>query len=60
MSKDLIYLLILTLITALAWLGFDIYHARTKTTLTAETVELIKPISPELDTDLIQQLKGLD
>lgn len=60
MSKDFIFLLIITSITVMTWLVFDIYHTRVQTTLAPRTEKLIEPISPIIDLTLIQELKGLD
>ncbi len=42
---------ILTFITILAWVIFDIFHARIKVEIPQKTQEVIEPISPDFNTD---------
>jgi hypothetical protein len=56
-GKDILFLSILTFITVIAWIAFDIYHAATTSTTEPPLLHLIEPITPTLDTDLISELK---
>ena len=57
-SKDIFILSLLTFITVVAWVVFDIYHASTMETIKPLTKELLEPLPPSLDIDLIGELKG--
>lgn len=52
MSKDILTILIVTFITVIGWVGFDLFHAATDTTIPAEYAN-IKPISDEINTDVL-------
>ena len=56
-NKDLLILSILTFITVVAWIIFDIYHAATTSTITPLQKELIRPIKPGFDQEIILKLK---
>lgn len=57
-SKEILFLSIFTFLTVLAWIAFDIYHAATTPTVTPIQQELIKPLNPKFDTEVILRLKG--
>ncbi|MCG2685935.1 hypothetical protein L6258_01025 [Candidatus Parcubacteria bacterium] len=57
MSKDLIVILIISLFTLLAWVGFDIYQSRTQPTLAPVLQQQLQPLDPHLDFETVQQLK---
>lgn len=57
-NKDLLILSILTFITVLAWIAFDVYHAATTSTITPLQKELIEPLSPSFDQEVILKIKG--
>lgn len=56
-SKDLLILSILTFITVIAWIVFDVYHAITTSTITPTQKELIKPLKGSFDQEIILKLK---
>ena len=56
-SKDLLILSILTFITVLAWIIFDVYHAATTSTVTPLQKELTKPLKPTFDQEIILKLR---
>lgn len=47
----------LTLVTALAWIAFDVYHASVDTTISAQTEELLSPITPKFDKATLTSIK---
>lgn len=49
-SKQWLVLTILTFITILSWVVFDILHTQAEVTIPSELNELIEPLSPEFDT----------
>jgi hypothetical protein len=56
MSKDLITLLIITLLTIIAWVGFEIYHRRTVIYISSQVLEVSEPINTELDVEFIEKM----
>ncbi len=56
-SKQILFLSIFTFLTVLAWIGFDVYHAITTSTISPIQQELIKPLDPKFDTATISKLK---
>jgi len=56
-NKDLLILSILTFITVIAWVVFDVYHAATTSTITLVQKELIEPLTPNFNQELILRLK---
>lgn len=56
-GKDILFLSILTFITVVTWIVFDIYHAAKTSTIEPPLLHLIEPLPPTLDTDLISELK---
>ncbi len=56
-DKDVLFLSIATLITALAWVVFDAYHAYTTSTISKELDEIALPITPIIDTNTVQEVK---
>jgi hypothetical protein len=58
-GKDIFILSLVTFITVVAWLAFDIHHASTMSTIKPPAEKLLKPLSPNIDTDLIRELKQL-
>lgn len=55
-GKELLILAILTLVTVVAWIGFDIYHSATTSTITPVQKELMKPLTPTFDHDTIVKI----
>lgn len=47
--KQWLIVTILTFITILAWVAFDIIHTRSEVTIPTELQDLTEPISPEFD-----------
>lgn len=56
-GKDLLILSILTFITVVAWIIFDVYHASTTSTITPLQKELIEPLKPTFDQETILKLR---
>lgn len=56
-NKQTLLLSIFTFLTVLAWIAFDVYHAVTTSTITPVQQELIKPLTPRFDTQVILELK---
>lgn len=47
---------IITLVTIIGWVVFDVIHARAKTEIPPETQKLIEPINPTFDQEAIKSL----
>ena len=58
LGKDTLVLTIITLITVLTWVGFEIWLTATKTTITKVTREQMAPINPQINTQVIELLKN--
>jgi len=57
MSKQIIQILIFTLITVIAWLGFELFHQARKTTLPEIVQEQIEPLDPTLPLEILEDLE---
>ncbi len=56
-NRDLVVLSVLTLITVLTWIAFDVYMALTKTTLPEVLEEQMKSLEPKINKTKIEKLK---
>lgn len=57
MSKNLVTVLFLTLITLLLWIGYQIFKVSSESTIPQPTEKQIKPIDPNLDKSVFEILK---
>ncbi|MEK7565499.1 MAG: hypothetical protein AAB506_00440 [Patescibacteria group bacterium] len=57
-SKNIITLAIITLVTALGWVLFDAYHAYVATTVTSALEKISLPLTPQIETKVIEKLKS--
>lgn len=51
--REFLIIAIATLITIIAWVGFDVYFKRQKATIPPNIQELINPVNPKFDTSNI-------
>lgn len=58
LNKDALIIAILTLITALAWVGFDVYRSLTKTKTPKVLKEQTAPLNPKLSLATLEKLGG--
>ncbi len=56
-KKDLLIILIPTLIFVIAWIGFSIYDSAVTSTISSQEVSQITPIDPTFNTAVISELK---
>lgn len=56
-GQNLVGLMIFTLITIMAWIGFDVYRTLNKKSLPTINEEEVKPFNPVLDTNMTEMLK---
>lgn len=57
MSKNLVTILLLTLITLSAWIGFQIFRIATSSTIPESTQEQLEGLDPNLDQNVLDDLK---
>lgn len=58
MSRDIIFILALALIVVAGWISIDLYKAYTETQAPVVSEEVMKPINPEIDFAVIQDLES--
>ena len=56
-KKDILIMLTLFFIFAVAWIGFSIYHSAVNSTISKDTNQDISPITPNFDIKIIDKLK---
>ena len=56
--RDTLLLSILTLVTAFAWIAFDVYHATVDTTIAQSVEDQLVPITPKFDKTLVDRIKN--
>ncbi|OGG00237.1 hypothetical protein A2Y99_03460 [Candidatus Gottesmanbacteria bacterium RBG_13_37_7] len=56
--KELAILALITLLTVIAWVSFDVYHARTISTITEEFKKPDPPLTPIFNSEIISKLKN--
>lgn len=57
-KRDTLILAICTLLTAAAWIAFDLYHASVDTTISPEDEALLVPITPTFDRSVLEKIKS--
>ena len=58
LSRDLLILSILTVITVFTWIGFEVYRALTKTEIPVVLQRQIEPLNPVIQREVIENLKS--
>lgn len=58
LGREALILSILTLITVITWIGYEVYYAATKTTIPKVTQEQLTPLNPKLKKEIIEDLKS--
>lgn len=58
LSRDILILSILTVITVFTWVGLEVYWALTKTEIPAVLKRQIEPFNPTIKRDIFQDLKS--
>jgi hypothetical protein len=56
-KQFLLRIMIFTLVTVMAWVGFGLLHSQTKTTLPPELSKLSTPLNPNLDATVIDKIE---
>lgn len=57
-DRDLVVLLVSTLITVASWVGLEVYRAYVKTDLPPGVEQHLKPFDPILKTEVLDKLEG--
>lgn len=57
LGKDALTLAILTLITVLTWIGFDLYRTLTKTEIPRVLQQQIAPLNPKVEVTTLEGLQ---
>ena len=59
-DKDVVVLLITTLVTIASWVGFEVYRAYTQVKVDPQVEKYLEQIDPTLKTDIFSKLEGLN
>jgi hypothetical protein len=57
LGKNSLILSIMTLITVLVWIAFEVYRTATKTTIPKVTQEQMAPLNPQIKKEVIEKIK---
>lgn len=57
-KKDLVVIGFVTLTTVFVWMGFEVYRANSKDTVSEKTQQLIAPIDPTIREDVLNRLEA--
>ncbi|OGY24126.1 MAG: hypothetical protein A2172_01110 [Candidatus Woykebacteria bacterium RBG_13_40_15] len=57
MSKNLLTILILTLLTIVSWSAFQIFRIKISSTITPPTAEQIRDLNPNIDSGFLENLR---
>ncbi|KKR80841.1 MAG: hypothetical protein UU73_C0002G0174 [Candidatus Daviesbacteria bacterium GW2011_GWA1_41_61] len=55
-GRQFLYILIATLITVLIWVASDIIHTRTQSDISPQVQEVLEPVNPNFDQEVINSL----
>lgn len=55
-SKELLYFSIVTFLVVVAWIISDIHHALTTSTITSVQAEMMEPLTPRFDHEVILRI----
>ncbi len=56
--KEFFVLTLITFFTVIAWIIFDLYHAKLTSTISVNQKRQIVPLTPTFDNDIIKKLKN--
>ncbi len=57
LDRDIVTVLVATLITLVCWVGFDVYRAYTRRQVPEVLQKYLQEFDPKLDTDVLDQLE---
>ncbi len=53
-DRDIVVMLVMTLITLVAWVGFEVYRAYTKIAIAPVLAEQLREVNPVLDLGVLE------
>lgn len=56
-SKEILYILVLTTITVIVWIGLDVYRALTKKVTPKILKKYLQSLDPKIDLQIVERLK---
>lgn len=56
-DRDIVMLLVFTLITLVSWVGFEVYRAFTKVQIPEVSAKYLVPLNPTLNTQVLTVLE---
>ena len=56
-DRDIVMLLVFTLITLVSWVGFEVYRAFTKVQIPEISAKYLIPLNPALNTQVLTALE---
>lgn len=56
-DRDIVMLLVFTLITLVSWVGFEVYRAFTKVQIPEVSAKYLVPLNPTLNTQVLTILE---
>lgn len=56
-SKDFLFLSVLTVITVAVWIAIDVYYALNKSEVSKIHQKQIEPLNPEIDISVLDKLE---
>lgn len=57
-DRDVVALLVITLVTLSSWVGFEVYRAFTRSDIPDVSAKLMRPLDPALNTAVLSALKS--
>lgn len=55
--KEVAILAMIIFLSVVAWIAFDIYHTRSKETISPKELQQVVPLTPTFDNDILKGLK---
>ena len=55
-KRDILNFSVLTLVTVILWIGFELYHTYSQSTINEEVQSQLEPFNPSLDQDVLTSL----
>lgn len=56
-DRDIVVVLISTLLTLVAWVGFEVYRAYTRVQVPTDVQKYLGPLDPKLDLSALESLE---
>lgn len=57
LGKNALFLSLISLLTIISWVGFEVYKASNKTTITKVTKQQMAPINPNIKTAVFEKIE---